>query len=55
MVKFTGGTFIGDHNKHEIPPKLHALTNFSDIIIDRFNKDVLIGNKHLFMFSYIFA
>ncbi|XP_058731680.1 uncharacterized protein LOC131623307 isoform X2 [Vicia villosa] len=42
MVKFTGGTSVGDDDKHEIPPKPLKFTSFSDIITGRFKKDVLI-------------
>ncbi|XP_058759281.1 uncharacterized protein LOC131632531 [Vicia villosa] len=42
LVKFTGGTAVGDVDKHEIPPKPRTFTSFSDIITGNFQKNVLI-------------
>ncbi|XP_058758391.1 uncharacterized protein LOC131631625 [Vicia villosa] len=54
LVKFTGGTAVGDVDKHEIPPKPRTFTSFSDIITDNFQKNVLIDNTTL-LYSFLFA
>lgn len=47
-VKFIGGKSVSDFNKHVIPDKTNKLTSFVDIIIGRWKKDVLIGDKLCF-------
>ncbi|XP_058777014.1 uncharacterized protein LOC131651367 [Vicia villosa] len=42
LLKFSGGTTIGDRNKHLIPEKDLKITPFSDIITGKWKKDVLI-------------
>ncbi|XP_058766656.1 uncharacterized protein LOC131640263 [Vicia villosa] len=42
LVKFTGGTAVGDVDKHDIPPKPRPFTSFADIINGNFQKNVLI-------------
>ncbi|XP_058783206.1 uncharacterized protein LOC131657869 [Vicia villosa] len=42
LVKFTGGTAVGDVDKHDIPPKPRPFTSFPDIINGNFQKNVLI-------------
>ncbi|XP_058772475.1 uncharacterized protein LOC131646465 [Vicia villosa] len=42
FVKFTGGTAVGDVDKHDIPPKPRTFTSFPDIISGNFQKNVLI-------------
>ncbi|KAI5414751.1 hypothetical protein KIW84_040278 [Lathyrus oleraceus] len=44
MVKFTRGTYVNDVNKHVIPPKTLNFNSFADIMTDRLQKDVLIGD-----------
>ncbi|XP_058751320.1 uncharacterized protein LOC131624386 [Vicia villosa] len=42
LVKFTGGTAVGDVDKHDIPLKPRPLTSFPDIINGNFQKNLLI-------------
>ncbi|XP_058752240.1 uncharacterized protein LOC131625396 [Vicia villosa] len=58
LVKFTGGTAVGDVNKHDIPPKPRPFTSFPDIINGNFQKNVLIGktaSRYHFLLHYIVA
>ncbi|XP_058751503.1 uncharacterized protein LOC131624572 [Vicia villosa] len=47
LVNFTGGTAVSNVNKHEIQPKQHRFTRFADIITDKFQKNMLIGQYPL--------
>ncbi|XP_058753459.1 uncharacterized protein LOC131626642 [Vicia villosa] len=42
LVKLTGGTAVGDVDKHDIPLKPRPFTSFPDIINGNFQKNVLI-------------
>ncbi|XP_058774786.1 uncharacterized protein LOC131649057 [Vicia villosa] len=58
LVKFTGGTAVGDVDKHDIPPKPRPFTSFPDIINGNFQKNVLIGktaSRYHFLLHYIVA
>ncbi|XP_058784052.1 uncharacterized protein LOC131658817 [Vicia villosa] len=58
LVKFTGGTAVGDVDKHNIPPKPRPFTSFPDIINGNFQKNVLIGktaSRYHFLLHYIVA
>ncbi|XP_058750998.1 uncharacterized protein LOC131624017 [Vicia villosa] len=46
LLKFSGGTTVGDRNKHSIPDKVVQVTLFCDIISGKWKKDVLIGNYY---------
>ncbi|XP_058745971.1 uncharacterized protein LOC131618829 [Vicia villosa] len=41
LLKFTGGTTIGDVGKHDIPVKVNSLTPFADIISGKWQRNVL--------------
>lgn len=52
LLRFTGGTTIGNDNNHVIFPKPIKFTTFKDIISRKWNKYMLIGlvvNSHILL------
>lgn len=43
LLKLTGGTTVGDNKKHEIPDDVIKFTFFGDIILGKWEKNLLIG------------
>ncbi|CAK8561176.1 unnamed protein product [Lathyrus sativus] len=41
ILKFTGGTTIRDVGKHDIPDKICNLTPFADIILEKWQRNLL--------------
>lgn len=42
LLKFTGGTTVGDNNKHEIPDKVINFISFPKMILGKWKKNLLI-------------
>lgn len=43
LLKFNGGTIVGDVNKYGIPAKAINFTSFEDILVGELKNDMLIG------------
>lgn len=52
LLKFIGGTTLGDNNKHEIPDKVIKFASFVDIISGKWKKNILIGLVFFHFFLY---